>query len=146
MADNTVKILLVEDDDIDVEMIHRAFKKAKISNPIVHATDGMEALKILRGVDGQEKMVSPYLILLDLNMPRMNGIELLEELRSDEELKSSIVFVLTTSDDDRDIIDAYNYHVAGYMVKSRAGDDFLELISMLNHYWRVIEFPPVIGK
>lgn len=142
MTNATVTILLVEDDDIDAEAIRRAFKKARIANPVVVARDGIDALHILRGTDDKARLEVPFLILLDLNMPRMNGSEFLEELRSDEELNQSIVFVLTTSDDDRDILNAYDNHVAGYIVKSRAGDDFLEMIGMLEHYWRIIEFPP----
>ncbi|QDU10870.1 response regulator [Gimesia aquarii] len=142
MPGNTVTILLVEDDEVDAEAIDRAFKKARIANPIILAKDGIEAIEILRGSKSQLKLENPFLILLDLNMPRMNGIEFLEEIRSDESLNKSIVFVLTTSEDDRDILTAYDKHVAGYMVKSRAGEDFLELINMLEHYWRIIEFPP----
>ncbi len=143
MSSNTVTVLLVEDDAIDAEAIERAFKKAKIANPIVNASDGMEALQMLRGEEGQEKLEPPYIVLLDLNMPRMNGIEFLEELRKDPELDKSIVFVLTTSDDDRDMLAAYENHVAGYMIKSKAGEDFIQLIGLLDHYWRVIEMPPI---
>ncbi|MEM8865338.1 MAG: response regulator [Planctomycetota bacterium] len=142
MSENTVTILLVEDDKIDAEAIRRAFIKARIANPLEVVFDGVEALKRLRGTDGVEKMQQPYLILLDLNMPRMNGIEFLEEIREDDDLRSSIVFVLTTSDDDRDKLAAYDKQVAGYMVKSKAGEDFVKLISMLDHYWRVVEMPP----
>ncbi|MEM6329335.1 MAG: response regulator [Planctomycetota bacterium] len=142
MADNTVTILLVEDDQIDAEAIRRAFVKARIANPIEVVPDGVEALKRLRGDGGAEKLGQPYLVLLDLNMPRMNGIEFLEELRQDIELRPSIVFVLTTSDDDRDKLAAYDKQVAGYMVKSKAGEDFVKLIGMLDHYWRVVEMPP----
>ena len=101
----------------------------------------MEALSILRGEDGHDQIDRPYMILLDLNMPRMNGIEFLEEIRGDESLRKSVVFVLTTSDSDRDILSAYDNHVASYMVKSRVGDDFMQVIKMLDHYWRVIELP-----
>lgn len=75
-------------------------------------------------------------------MPRMNGIEFLEELRQDSDFEDSIVFVLTTSDDDQDMVAAYSNHVAGYMIKSKAGEDFIQLIGLLDHYWRVIEMPP----
>ena len=141
MTDNDVNILLVEDHAIDAEAIERAFRDARIANPIYVARDGVEALAALRG-DGAKPIPRPYLILLDLNMPRMNGIEFLRELREDEQLKSSIVFVLTSSDDDRDKSAAYKRQIAGYMVKSRAGEDFMDLIKLLDHYWRVIEFPP----
>lgn len=135
-----VKILLVEDDELDVIAIQRAFKKSKVANPLIHASNGVEAINLLRG-SGCEKLERPYLILLDLNMPRMNGIEFLQELRSDPHLRDSLVFVLTTSDDDKDIMRAYDNVIAGYMVKAKAGEDFLQLINMLDHYWRIIEFP-----
>ena len=137
MTKHTVTILLVEDDAIDVEAIQRGFRKNKIANPFLVARDGIEALEILR--DG---IPSPCLILLDLNMPRMNGIEFLQELRADKNLKNRIVFVLTTSDDDRDRWAAYEQNIAGYLLKSQAGKDFSNVISMLNLYWRYVEFPP----
>ena len=143
----TVNLLLVDDDRLDVKGIQRALRKARIGNPIFVAPDGIEALKQLRGeaedADGNPLAAidRPYLILLDLNMPRMNGIEFLEVLRDDTELRNSIVFVLTTSDDDQDIADAYENLVAGYMLKQNAGEDFNKLIAMLDHYWRVVEFP-----
>lgn len=136
----TVEVLLVEDDEIDAEALKRAFQKQKIANPIIVAEDGIEALKILRG-EGNGPVHKPHVILLDLNLPRMNGIEFLEELRADEDLRQSVVFVLTTSDDDRDVLAAYDNQVAGYMVKSRVGEDFVDMINMLDCYWRVIELP-----
>lgn len=139
-----VEILLVEDDSIDAEAITRAFRKAKVANPIVLAKDGQEALEILRG-EGETSIGRPFLVILDLNMPRMNGLEFLHELRTDEALRSSIVFVLTTSDDDADKCAAYAEVIAGYMVKSRAGKDFVNLIELLDHYWRVVEFPPEVA-
>lgn len=142
---DTVNILLVEDDEIDAEAIQRAFRKARIANPIEHVTDGVEALDRLLGSEGKSALDRPFLILLDLNMPRMNGIEFLEETRSNELLKDSLVFVLTTSDDDQDKLKAYEQQVAGYIVKSKAGEDFVNLIGMLDHYWRVVEFPPNRG-
>lgn len=142
MASNRVTVFLVEDDQVDAEAIQRAFKKAGIANPIEVATDGVSALERLRGENGAKPVPRPYVILLDLNMPRMNGIEFLEALRSDETLRSSIAFVLTTSDDDRDKLAAYDKQVAGYMVKAKAGEDFVHLIGMLDNYWRVVEMPP----
>jgi CheY-like chemotaxis protein len=141
MGTNTVHLLLVEDDDVDAESMIRSLRRLKIANPIVHARDGIEALAYLRGEDNLEKLPSPFLIVLDINMPRMNGIEFLEELRKDDKLKSSLVFVLTTSDAERDIVHAYNYNIAGYLLKSRAGSDFSDVIKLLDHYWKFVEFP-----
>ena len=141
MKTKTVTFLLVEDDDIDITALKRALKKAKFANPVRIARDGIEALDILRGTNDQERIESPYLILLDINMPRMNGIEFLKEMRADETLKSDIVFVLTTSSAEEDIVSAYNYNVAGYILKSNAAQSFQTAIDMLDSYWKVVEFP-----
>jgi CheY-like chemotaxis protein len=133
-----VSILLVDDDDVDVMGVHRALKKLKIVNPIVRARDGIEGLALLRDPSAVPR---PYIILLDLNMPRMNGLEMLAELRRDPMLTSSVVFVLTTSKADEDIVEAYQQHVAGYIIKSQVGEGFLRVVEMLDQYWRVVELP-----
>lgn len=132
-------ILLVDDDDIDAMSVQRAFSRMKIANPIVRAKDGIEALDILR--NGGVKQ--PYLILLDLNMPRMGGLELLNTIRSDPQLETNVVFVLTTSKDDEDKLAAYKHHVAGYIVKEKLDEGFEQLVKMLDHYWRLVELPVV---
>lgn len=144
--DETIQILLVEDDEIDAELVRRALAKQRIANPIVRAKDGIAALERLRGSDGSPALDRPFLILLDLNMPRMNGIEFLKEPRADPKLHDGIIFVLTTSDADRDIIAAYEQHVAGYIVKSQAGKDFLSVMGLVEHYWRYVEFPRSSGE
>jgi CheY-like chemotaxis protein len=138
----TVQVLLVEDNEVDVEAIQRAFAKQKIANPICVARDGLEALGVLRAPPSAGGVERPVLVLLDLNLPRMNGIEFLRELRSDDSLRKTIVFVLTTSRSDEDKLASYQLNVAGYMVKSDVGQGFLRLIELLDHYWRVVEFPP----
>jgi CheY-like chemotaxis protein len=138
---NTVHILLVDDDKVDVMAVKRSFRELKIANPVIEARNGIEALEYLRGENGREKVPQPCLVLLDLNMPRMNGIEFLEELRRDENLRGTLVFVMTTSAAEDDRTRAYEKNVAGYVLKHRPGQSFLEAISMLEHYWRVIEFP-----
>lgn len=132
-----VSLFMVEDDDIDATALKRALQKLKLLNPIYRAKDGLEAMELLRAGD----IPSPYIILLDLNMPRMNGLEFLEELRADPGLTHSIVFVLTTSKSDEDILAAYREHVAGYLLKQRMDNDFLQVVGLLNHYWRIIELP-----
>jgi CheY-like chemotaxis protein len=138
----TVNILLVDDDEVDVEAVQRGFRKMNISNPIHVADDGFEALEMLRGQDKKERLPRPYIILLDLNMPRMTGLELLEEIRKDPMLTKSIVFILTTSEDDKDKCMAYENHVAGYLLKSRVGKDFMDLVHMLDRFMVTIEYPP----
>jgi len=141
MPDGDVRLLVVEDNDVDAELVVRSLRKNKIANPILLARDGREALEILRGEGGRERLEQPYLILLDINMPRMNGLEFLEEIRKDPQLASSIVFVFTTSDDERDIAAAYGCNVAGYVPKSNAGRDFLNLVSMLDSFVLSVRFP-----
>src|SRR4051794_22973039 len=97
MQHQPVHILLVEDDYIDAENIIRFFQHHHVTNPYTHVIDGVDALNVLRGEGGYARLPRPYLILLDINMPRMNGLEFLQALRRDPELKRSVVFVLTTS-------------------------------------------------
>lgn len=136
-----VHILMVEDDEVDLEAALRAFDQKKITNPLTVAGDGLEALDILRGQNGHERLPRPYIILLDLNMPRMNGIEFLKHLRNDPELKSSVVFVLTTSKNEEDIMAAYQLHVAGYFLKATLGQQVFELPQLMQNYWRIVELP-----
>ncbi len=133
-----VTILLVDDDDVDVMGIERALKKLKILNPIVRARDGVEGLELLRDPQTVQR---PYIVLLDINMPRMNGLEMLIELRNDPVLSNAVVFILTTSKADEDKMAAYRQHIAGYIVKSKVGDGFLRVMEMLDRYWRVVELP-----
>jgi len=137
----TAQLLHVEDDDICLMMLSRAFKKAKIANTIRTAHDGVEALEILHGSNGQARLPRPFIILLDLNMPRMGGIEFLQTLRRDAELKKSVVFILTTSAADEDKVKAYDLAVAGYILKSNPANAFLEATALLDVFWRVVEFP-----
>ena len=136
-----VNLLLVDDDEVDVQGLKRAFMKSRIGNPIVVARDGIEALEVLRGQNGKEKLPKPHLILLDLNMPRMNGIEFLEAIRADEDLKTAVVFMVTTSKAEEDKARAYGHHVAGYIVKQDPANTFMQAVSMLEHFWKIVEFP-----
>ena len=137
----TVNVLLVDDDEVDVQGLRRAFSKSKIANPIMVARDGFEALEILRSQNGKTKLPKPHLILLDLNMPRMNGSELLEALRADEDLRSALVFMVSTSKAEEDKARAYGHHVAGYIVKQDPANTFMQAVSLLEHYWKIVEFP-----
>jgi CheY-like chemotaxis protein len=139
-----INILLVEDNTIDIKAVERAFRAKKISNPIHIAHNGLEALDVLRGTNGKQQLLQPYIVLLDLNMPRMSGLEFLAEIRDDEILKRSIVFVLTTSEDDRDKAAAYDKQVAGYLSKHDAGGDFLNVIQLLEQFQVSVHFPPTV--
>ena len=138
MSDRTLNILLVEDDEVDVMNVRRAFERNNVSNPLYVAGNGLEALEMLR--DGTVP-TERRLILLDLNMPKMNGIEFLQALRADPELSSAPVVVLTTSNDDQDKIDAYNLNVAGYLLKPVTFSNFCERMTTLNKYWMLVEMP-----
>jgi CheY-like chemotaxis protein len=138
--DKMVNILLVEDDEIDVMNVQRAFKKNNIANPLHVAGNGIEALAMLRDASSAIPK-DRRLILLDLNMPRMGGIEFLRELRADPELRSAPVVVLTTSNDDKDRVEAYNLNVAGYILKPVTLASFIETMATLNKYWMLSEFP-----
>jgi CheY-like chemotaxis protein len=141
MSQRTVHILLVEDDDVEAEAIARSFRRLKIANPITRARDGEEALALLRRRGRDSIVQRPCIVLLDLNMPRMNGFEFLDHLRADPMLLDTVVFVLTTSRADEDMAGAYRKQVAGYIVKSNVGSEFESLASMLRLYWRIVELP-----
>lgn len=136
-----LNILLVDDDDIDVMNVQRAFKRNNILNPLYIARDGIEALEMLRAEGPQAMPRERRLILLDLNMPRMNGLEFLRAIRDDHDLRHLTVIVLTTSDDERDKVEAYNLNVAGYIVKPVTFVAFVEAMAALNKYWSINELP-----
>jgi CheY-like chemotaxis protein len=137
-AARCLNILLVDDDEVDVMNVRRAFQKAHITNPLFVAHDGLEALELLRrGALPCDRR----LVLLDLNMPRMNGIEFLRALRADPALHATPVVVLTTSDDERDKVDAYDLNVAGYLLKPVTFGSFVEIVVALDKYWTLVEMP-----
>jgi CheY-like chemotaxis protein len=117
MPEQAVDVLVVEDNEIDVEAMQRVFRKAELQYPLHIAGDGVEALEMLRGLNGKPMLPRPCLILLDINMPRMDGFQFLDELRRDDMLKPSVVFMLTTSGRPADRKLAYDRNVAGYFLK-----------------------------
>jgi CheY-like chemotaxis protein len=143
MEDLMINVLLVEDDEVDVMNVQRAFKKGHITNPLHIAINGLEALEMLRGTSSELPTVPAErrLILLDLNMPKMNGIEFLEALRDDPSLRQIPVVVLTTSNEDRDRMHAYNFNVAGYLLKPVTFNNFVDMMTTLNKYWALCEMP-----
>jgi len=130
-------ILLVEDDTVDAMTVKRALEDIKVTNGLPHVANGEEALEYLRG-GGNKK---PCIILLDLNMPKMSGIEFLKIVKEDEELKKIPVVVLTTSQDEQDKIESFKLSVAGYIVKPADYKKFVEVVMTIKLYWTLSELP-----
>ncbi|MEP2472957.1 response regulator [Roseobacter sp.] len=144
MEDTTkaATFLLVDDDAISIMSMKRALKKLKIVNNTVVAKDGQQALEILcAAADEAAGKLPPFIVTLDLNMPRMNGLEFLEAVRADPRLHRLVVFVFTTSDMPHDIQSAYSNNVAGYLVKENPSETFAEALEMLGTYSRIVELP-----
>ena len=130
-------LLLIEDDDVDAMTVRRALKDLRAPHTLVHAANGEEALEYLR----DELNKKPCIILLDLNMPRMNGIEFLKVVKADEQLRKIPVIVLTTSRNEKDILDSFQFHASGYMVKPAGYKEFIEAVKTINDYWALSELP-----
>jgi CheY-like chemotaxis protein len=137
-----LNILLVEDDEVDVMNVQRALKKNNSDSTLYRAANGIEALAMLRT---NSKIItddnSRLLILLDLNMPKMGGLEFLKELRADPTLSKLPVVILTTSMQDSDLATAYQYNAAGYLIKPITFSSFVEMIDILTRYWSMSELP-----
>lgn len=127
-------VLVVDDDDVALEGVLRSFARHQILCPQVTAGDGAEALSILRGHHPSKSVTTPVIVLLDLNMPNMDGFQFLQAVRADSELARTVVFILTTSAHDQDRARAYDEHVAGYMVKSAVGPQFSQLAQFIAKY------------
>ena len=132
-------ILLVDDDDVDSLIAQRALKELKITNELIRKVDGEDALTYLRNASNPR----PCVILLDLNMPRMNGFEFLKVAKADEALRNIPVVVLTTSDVDQNIVDSFNLGVAGYIVKPVDYKQFVEAMKTVDMYWTLSQLPDV---
>jgi CheY-like chemotaxis protein len=129
-------ILLIEDDRVDIMTVQRALLKNNISNPLHIARTGLEALDLLRGSNGVKKMDPlPGLILLDLNLPKMSGIEFLQQLRSDPHLKSLRIIVLTSSNEPKDRAAAFEFEVDDYIVKPHSFDEFTRAMATILALW-----------
>jgi CheY-like chemotaxis protein len=131
---------LIEDDDGDARAVLRAFRKAGLVNTITRAVDGIEAMDRLRGTNGKEIITPPLILLVDLNMPRMSGIEFLKMLRKDPELHPTIAFVLTTSNHDEDRVAALDLRIAGYFTKAKPAN-LLNLVDLIGLYDQTVYFP-----
>lgn len=130
-------IMLVEDDEVDVMTVKRALRDLKVENQLIAVNNGEQAVDYFE--NGANEL--PCFILLDLNMPRMNGIELLKIIKADDRLKSIPVIVLTTSNEERDKIDSFKLSVAGYMIKPVEYQQFVEVIKEIQVYWTISEKP-----
>jgi CheY-like chemotaxis protein len=137
MKETCKAILLVEDDQVDVMTVRRALKELHVTNRLEHMENGEDALAFLRDTTKDR----PCLILLDLNMPIMNGIEFLQEVKSDAELKCIPVVVLTTSDEQKDKLESFTLGIAGYMRKPVDYRQFVEIIRTIDAYWTISESP-----
>lgn len=126
-------ILIVDDDEIDRENIKRAFEKNSVKNTLIYAKDGYEAYGILTGENGYQKLpATPLVIILDINMPKMNGFEFLRKVRENTSIHIPHVFILTTSDNEQDIIEANQYNISGYMCKPLDTNNIRRLLTTLN--------------
>jgi CheY-like chemotaxis protein len=141
MKNDKLSILLVDDDEVDVMSVQRAFQKVNITNPLYVAANGLEALRLLQGDGVSPPPPRPAIILLDLNMPKMGGIEFLTELRADPALRSITVVVLTTSNEESDKVQAYDLNVAGYIIKPVTSSKFVESMATFDKYWTLSEMP-----
>lgn len=142
MSERSLTILHIEDDHVDKMVIERVIKRLNITNNLLHASNGEEALELLRRENGKSVPDPlPNVILLDINMPRMNGLEFLKELRADEKLCSISVFVMTTSNDDADRAEAYRLNVAGYILKPVDINQFETTFQILANFWKIVEWP-----
>lgn len=134
---NNCLILLVEDDQVDALTVKRALNEIKALNPLEIAGNGEEALQYLNNTQNRK----PGLILLDLNMPKMNGLEFLKSIKNNDKLKRFPVIILTTSKEDQDKLESFNLGVAGYMIKPVDYQKFVEVIKTIDSYWTLSELP-----
>lgn len=142
MSDSALAtFLLIDDDRVNLVATERAMARLGLRNPIRTAHDGRDALALLRGEDGREPVTTPYVILLDINMPQMDGFELLDELRSDPALADAVVFILSSSNAKADVMRAYRHNVAGYIVKADTVANQLAALAMIEKFTRIVVLP-----
>ncbi|AXI41168.1 response regulator [Sulfitobacter sp. SK011] len=135
------KFLIVDDDKVSVMAMQRAMRKLKIVNDTEICVDGQDALDFLQNSSMQSAGLPPYIVMLDLNMPRMGGLEFLDAIRADPALSKVVVFVFTTSDTPDDVRSAYSRNIAGYIVKENPSETFAIALDMLETYGRIVELP-----
>ena len=135
------KFLIVDDDKVSVMAMQRAMRKLKILNDTEICVDGQDAFDFLKAASQQSAGLPPYIVMLDLNMPRMGGLEFLDAVRADPALAHVVVFVFTTSDTSDDVRSAYQRNIAGYIVKENPSETFATALDMLETYGRIVELP-----
>lgn len=140
-----MNILLVEDNDLDAMILERTLKRMDLPASIVRARDGIEALEILEGETPNPSLDGPFFILLDINMPRMNGHDFLQALRSREAISDHLVFMFTTSDNPSDISLAYKWNASGYFVKPQGSAELKRVLESLHNFWKVC-IPPAAAR
>jgi CheY-like chemotaxis protein len=141
VIEQPMSILLVEDDQVDQMIVKRSFIDNKILNPLFCANNGEEALAMLKGYGMEKLFPFPKIMLCDLNMPRLGGLDLIKEIRNDQDLKNMMIFILATSNSEHEITEAALQNVAGYIVKPVTFESFRNAIKTLNTFWTLCEFP-----
>ncbi|MEM6317775.1 MAG: response regulator [Bacteroidota bacterium] len=143
---HSIQILLVEDNEGDVLLIKKAFADARLANKINVCRDGQEGYEFLKKIGDFEDAPTPDLILLDINMPRVTGLELLEIIKQDEQLKVIPVIMLTTSTSEEDILKSYQLHVSSFVQKPVEFVEFLDAVQQIQDYWfSIVRFPPKLA-
>lgn len=132
-----VTLFIVEDDEIDFMTIERTMKRMQSNNPVIRAVDGQAALDQLHA----KQIHRPFVMLLDLKIPKISGLELLKLLRKMPDFKDTVVFILSSSSDEKDIKASYQQNVAGYFVKSDIDNEFTDILTLLHGYWRTAHIP-----
>lgn len=146
MPDDNVEILLIEDNPDDVELTLRTFQESRIANRIHVARDGAEALEFIFGTGawtGRSLLNGPRLILLDLKLPKVDGFEVLRQLKTDPRVKILPVVIMTSSQEERDLVESYHLGVNSYIVKPLNFEQFARVVRELGHYWMVLNKIPI---
>ena len=147
MSVEPIKILLVEDQPADVRLTEEVLKQGKVANELFVAEDGEKAMRFLRQEGEYEAMPRPDLVILDLNLPRMDGKEVLQEIKGDPDLLKIPVLILTTSAAERDVLDAYTHHVNAYITKPIDLDEFVTVVASIEQFWlSIVRLPDGVGE
>lgn len=137
-----MNILLVEDNEVDVDMLRRGLRKIDVQGDFVRARDGREALDFLSDYPAQEALAHPFFVLLDINMPRMNGHEFMSSLRQDPKISNTRVIVFSTSDNPKDVTQAYKQNAIGYVVKPDTSAELVDALRDIQQFWERCAHPP----